>query len=196
LHDAGDLVNPATKITKFIKENNFRIVVVEGTSAQMAAFFVKEIWKKLYPSLPQPNFVMYNYKKQGGFNQMAASFKGVPKSSKLIILTEISETGKRVDALKNELLSKGFSNIKTASLISFPRVVNKFDIVGMDSVFMPWFMSKRKWEVEKIREYRSKRINETVDASKLLLKRSARRAKASLVKDRIQIRRAVKSIKA
>ncbi len=52
-----NLVPAAVKMTKYIHDTKTGLVVVGGSSAQNAAYMVKQIWQKLYPQEKMPHFV-------------------------------------------------------------------------------------------------------------------------------------------
>jgi hypothetical protein len=134
-----DLIPAAERVVKYIKENGFEVVVANGSSAQTAAYMVKDAWRRMYPATPIPKFVSLGL--TGSTKELVnghlinvittkqthaepphrieerlrAGLKGT-KSPKIVLLDETVVQGTRLSRIKFILEEMGYRGIKTCAL--------------------------------------------------------------------------------
>jgi hypothetical protein len=126
-----DFKEPAENVAKYIHENKFEIIIVNGASAQTGAYLVKQAWKRLYPKEPMPKFGAigfvhktkkpYKSEKTGMVEEerimqrLKQVTKGLEKSN-CLIFDECSLQGNQLTQTASRLRNLGFSKIKTCAL--------------------------------------------------------------------------------
>ncbi|MFA5358152.1 MAG: phosphoribosyltransferase [archaeon] len=167
-----ELMPAAERMMEYIHQNRFSYVVVGGSSAQIAAYMVKEAWKRKYAE-PMPKFIAIG-KLGTGHNQYAhgtnpSTYTSLlrkrferqqnPFEKKVFVLDELIDEGTTMKLIQGALRKIGFRNVKGGVLVAPIEPTSK-PLKGIDFVGVwgagnyPGFKGAERVAMKQILAYR------------------------------------------
>lgn len=220
-HDLKVLAPVAEKMAQHIHDNKFPSVLVGGTTAQSAAYMVKEAWKKIYGNEKMPKFLTIprTTNTSSAAQLMSPNIAGLfapeinkalvnsfvkrysnlslAEKEKVFILEEFIDSGRTINRLKSFAKRAGFKKVSAGSLsYGLESVKQEVDFSGVRSSKLsrvwPSFYRFRRDISSGLLEYRLIRKRGLLESEKLNAIKNAKRDHSALRAMRRLMRRSIK----